>query len=769
MIIGDSKGDDRLARARKYRVQLQIINARIQKAASFAEVMPEVHPDMLAMLGAERVTVYKCARNGRDIISTFKSGDENSENVVEIRVPLSTSSIAGYVALSQVSVCLRDVYNDAELQAVHPKLHFDQRFDQKTGFVTKSMVVVPIVLQNVLLGVLQFINKLDGTEFGADDVFAAEGLAKVISEKFGDEFELTKGPYDYLVRRKLISEQQLEEFQVREKVEKVPIIRSLVEDGKLSVQDIGTSMEHYYQIPFMMFDPELQLNSEWRECLNYIYLKKQGWVPIGGSRRENHAVILIDDPSDYGRIMEMERVLAVSSLAFKIGLKEDIHRYINLLFEKGSPGVAGGGLDDLVGKLNAADDVEVEEKVEEDDEVEQANDHEIVQLVNQIIAEAYNANASDIHIEPGKERTPATVRIRVDGICRKLSTIPAARLREVIARIKIMSGMDMAQKRKPQDGKCKLKIRGNMVELRVATLPTVHGESAVLRILAAGGAMPIEKLNLSERNFKYLKETIKNPYGLFLVVGPTGSGKTTTLHAILDHINTPDRKIWTAEDPVEITQPGLQQVQVSRAAGFTFADAMRAFLRADPDVILIGEMRDQETSHIGVEASLTGHLVLSTLHTNSAPETITRLLDLGLDPISFSDALLGVLAQRLMRTLCPKCKEPYKPEQKELDYLIHNYGEANIHEVAADFSNIELYKAVGCPYCGDSGYRGRTGIHELLVASDEIRKCIYQNATIADIRDLAIKEGMRTILQDGIAKVFSGMSDVTQLHRVAVK
>jgi type II secretory ATPase GspE/PulE/Tfp pilus assembly ATPase PilB-like protein len=254
-----------------------------------------------------------------------------------------------------------------------------------------------------------------------------------------------------------------------------------------------------------------------------------------------------------------------------------------------------------------------------------------------------------------------------------------------------------------------------------------------------------------------------------LVVGPTGSGKTTSLHAILGSLNTEHRKIWTAEDPVEITQPGLQQVQVSPKIGFTFADAMRAFLRADPDVILIGEMRDKETAHIGVEASLTGHLVLSTLHTNSAPETVTRLLDLGLDPFSFSDALLGVLAQRLMRTICPKCKESYKPTVSEVEFLVNAYGVEQFDEIGIAKSDITLCRGKGCDNCGGTGYRGRTGIHELLSSTDEQKKLIYTGAGVAQIRAQAIADGMRTLIQDGVAKVLRGQSDMEQLHMVVVK
>jgi len=313
------------------------------------------------------------------------------------------------------------------------------------------------------------------------------------------------------------------------------------------------------------------------------------------------------------------------------------------------------------------------------------------------------------------------------------------------------------------------KFRKATIELRVATVPTVNGESAVLRILAAGNALPMEKLALSESNFDMVVESCKKPHGLLLVVGPTGSGKTTTLHAVLGHINKPNKKIWTAEDPVEITQPGLQQVQVQPKIGFTFADAMRAFLRADPDVILIGEMRDKETASIGVEASLTGHLVLSTLHTNSAPETITRLLDLGLDPVNFSDALLGVLAQRLMRTLCVDCKEAYYPEEKEINHLIDQYGREQFSELDVDPANVELFRATGCDSCGGLGYRGRVGIHEFLPGTQSLQSLIYRKGTADEILEQALSDGMRTLKQDGIATIFMGLSDYSQLLNVTAE
>jgi len=291
-----------------------------------------------------------------------------------------------------------------------------------------------------------------------------------------------------------------------------------------------------------------------------------------------------------------------------------------------------------------------------------------------------------------------------------------------------------------------------------------------MRILAASEPIPLDKLAMSDRNLNLFKEIVQKPYGIVMVVGPTGSGKTTTLHSALGFINTPEKKIWTAEDPVEITQYRLRQVQVRPKIGLNFAVAMRAFLRADPDVIMVGEMRDEETVSTGIEASLTGHLVFSTLHTNSAPETITRLLDMGMDPFNFADALLGVLAQRLLRTLCKECKKPYNPSEEEFKNLVMEYGEEYFKDLDISYSqDMIFYSPVGCPVCNNTGYKGRMGIHELLIASDEIKALIQNKARVEEIREQAMKECMRTLKQDGIEKAIKGYTDVKQVRAVCIK
>jgi type II secretory ATPase GspE/PulE/Tfp pilus assembly ATPase PilB-like protein len=387
----------------------------------------------------------------------------------------------------------------------------------------------------------------------------------------------------------------------------------------------------------------------------------------------------------------------------------------------------------------------------------------------------------------GKDKV--LVRLRKDGSLAKYIEVPASYRNAIVARLKIMCDLDISERRKPQDGKIKFKKFGPLdIELRVATIPSTGGvEDVVMRILAAGEPIPLDKLGVLPSNLKTLKQTISKPYGLFFVCGPTGSGKTTTLHSVLGYLNTPDTKIWTAEDPVEITQKGLRQVQVNKKV-MDFPMVMKAFLRADPDIIMVGEMRDAETTGIGIEASLTGHLVFATLHTNSAPESIIRLLDMGMDPFNFADALLGILAQRLAKRLC-KCKEEYFPDAEEVKQFMTEYCselvntdtfkkdqkaayEATYKRLVADYGKdgkLVMCRAKGCDTCGGSGYKGRVGLHELMVGSDAIKKLIQEHARVAQLFAQALEDGMLTLKMDGLEKALQGITDVKQVRTVCIK
>lgn len=459
--------------------------------------------------------------------------------------------------------------------------------------------------------------------------------------------------------------------------------------------------------------------------------------------------------------------LNVNDMELAVALKDDIDKIIDVYY----------GMEEFVTEIETDDDVfgqlELIEEVEEDvvEDTAAVAEGVVVQMVNKIIEDAYARDASDIHIEAMPGKRGVLIRFRVDGECFHYKTIPAQFKRPLVARIKIISKLDISERRMPQDGKIKFKTRkGKVIELRVATLPTVgDNEDAVLRLLAADGAMPLEKMGLLDHVYAKFMEVLAIPYGLILVVGPTGSGKTTTLHAALAKINTPQRKVWTAEDPVEIVQDGLRQVQVQPKINLDFARVLRAFLRADPDVIMVGETRDEETAEIVVESALTGHLVFSTLHTNSAPETVTRLLGMGIDPFNFSDSLLAVLAQRLVRRLCVHCKERYRPDQKEKDLIFGLYGPHAVHPLTEKDLNVDLYHSKGCPKCQHSGYKGRLAVHELLTTNETLQRTIATAAPVGDIRKQAMDAGMLTLMQDGIWKVIQGHTDLMQIRATCAK
>ena len=440
----------------------------------------------------------------------------------------------------------------------------------------------------------------------------------------------------------------------------------------------------------------------------------------------------------------------------------DTDKLIETLEREGQP--AGGG----------GDDVPIEQ-----------SDNSLVRLINNMIAEAHKDGVSDIHIEsyPGREKI--RIRFRKDGLLRTYLELPSNYRNAMIARIKIMCDLDISEKRKPQDGKMNFAkfVAQHRIELRVATIPTSGGlEDVVMRILASAKPIPLPRIGLSAHNLAELQRVVERPYGMVLCVGPTGSGKTTTLHSALSHINVPERKIWTAEDPVEITQPGLRQVQVNPKIDWTFAKALRAFLRADPDVIMVGEIRDTETAQTAVEASLTGHLVLSTLHTNSAPETVTRLLDMGMDPFNFADSLLAVLAQRLVRRLCGECRTSRPATEEEIEELLsdymHAFAEGDTPQARQDTlsgwisshgrdGRLHMHHAPGCPNCDNTGFRGRAGVHELMVVSRALRRLIQTGARAEALQETALREGMRTLRQDGIEKVWQGVTSIDEVRAIS--
>ncbi len=588
--------------------------------------------------------------------------------------------------------------------------------------------------------------------------------------------------YDGLVFDAALSAPQLELAARTARARQVHLEDILLSECKVSSMQIGAALARYFNVPYEPYregriKPVFLLKN-----LKAQYVEENQWLPLDEDR--NGLLVLALDPEKIKATRIVNQVFPKSTVAYCVTTRIEFKRTMDQYFGT-SARSDGSSLRELLSGMDE------EDASADTGQVSEAVETELVKLVNKVIMDAYRQGVSDIHIEPLPGNGRTGIRFRKDGALVPYVDIPAGYRNALVARVKIMCDLDTSERRKPQDGKIKFLKYGPLdIELRVATIPSTGGvEDVVMRILAAGDAIPLDKLGVLPRTLERLRQTVDKPYGLFFVCGPTGSGKTTTLHSVLNYLNTPETKIWTAEDPVEITQKGLRQVQVNRKAGLDFATVMRAFLRADPDVIMVGEMRDKETVGIGIEASLTGHLVFATLHTNSAPESIVRLLDMGMDPFNFADALLGILAQRLAKRLCKLCKVAYHPASDEVGQLLTEYcvellntaqfasdpEGARAHVLAgwiARYADAEgrftLYRPLGCLEC-NKGYNGRLGLHELMIGTDQVKRLLQEHARVAALLAAALEDGMLTLKMDGIEKVLQGLLDMRTVRQVCIK
>jgi type II secretory ATPase GspE/PulE/Tfp pilus assembly ATPase PilB-like protein len=599
--------------------------------------------------------------------------------------------------------------------------------------------------------------------------FLRESDLNYILEQTGKRKKLV----DILQKEKLVDEGKLEQARVLSRKDGIPLEKALIKLQFITEGQLARSISAQYDLPFVSLE-NMNIDPDLARFTNASYAQKQRIVPV--SKIGNTLTLAMAHPIKLHELKELEtatrlKIIPVIALESEIvTAQQRLYRSLSTSAQADYEEMAldiPDSIADILTRTEFSDEPEVEDEVKKVTE----RDSVIVKLVNKIIYDAFQRRASDVHIEPYPGKNDIIVRIRVDGQCKLYQKIPYKYKYAIPSRIKIMSELDIAERRKPQDGKINFKKFGPIdVELRIATMPTVGQlEDVVIRILHTGDPISYEDLGISPRNMAVFEKAISRPYGLILVVGPTGSGKTTTLHSAIARINLPQTKIWTAEDPVEITQKGLRQVQVNPRIGLTFAAALRSFLRLDPDVIMVGEMRDEETASIAIEASLTGHLVLSTLHTNTAPETVTRLLEMGLDPFSFSDSLLCILAQRLARRLCKECKRVYKPETGQLDEIIAEYGAEQFAATGLNREELMLAEPVGCEACDNTGYRGRLGIHEMLECNEGMKNLIKKRPETEEIRLLAIADGMTSLKQDGIMKVFQQVTDIHEIRRICIK
>lgn len=767
--------------------QLQHVTSRIHETENIDQIMLEVSHEICRLFNADRLTVYAVSDDHTAIVSKIKTGLNSSR---DLKLPISPQSIAGYVAYTRQALNLADVYDVDALKRIHPSLTFLQEIDRRSGYRTKQMLVAPIMLGPTLQGVVQMINNKADQAFGALEVDGMAQICKTLGTAIhqrlradGDVNRPRSTKFDGLVAEGVITHSELQSCLVEARGEGVSVERMLMSGYNVQLAQIGASIARFFGVSYEPFKEGRIRSEQLLGSLKREFLEVQGWIPLEDGP-EGLLIMCMDPEAVRGARVVPQVFPRVHKFVYRVTTQTEFRYTLDQLL---GADVQGGSIDQMLADMDGP----LDDGGGIDDALESAAaDNELVKFVNKIIIDAYHQKASDIHIEPMPGKFKTGIRFRIDGSLVPYIEVPAQFRQAMVTRLKIMCDLDISERRKPQDGKIKFKKYGPLdIELRVATIPSAGGvEDVVMRILAGGEPIPLEKLGLTPHNRERLEKTVSKPYGLFYVCGPTGSGKTTTLHSILKFLNKPETKIWTAEDPVEITQKGLRQVQINKKAGIDFALVMRAFLRADPDIIMVGESRDHETVAMGVEASLTGHLVFSTLHTNSAPESITRLMDMGMDPFNFADALLGILAQRLAKKLCD-CKEAYVPDAEEMRLFATEYSDELRHTKAwkLDYEGesrkllqhwqqtygkdgqVCLYRAVGCDKCGKSGYKGRLGLHELLIADDGVKKLIQERSRVAELFAAAVEGGMRTLKMDGMEKVMMGMTDIKMVRQVCIK
>ena len=766
--------------------QLHQVTARIHETENVEQIMLERSQDICKLLNADRLTLYAVTDDGSAIISKIKTGLSSSR---DLKLPITPQSIAGYVAYSRTALNLPDVYDDDALKRIHPALSFLKEVDRRSGYRTRQMLVAPIMEGDILYGVLQVINNKSDETFGELEIDGVTELCKTLATAIrqrmrkSDEAGRTKATkYDGLVSDGMLTQAELDQCVHDAREQGQTVEQRLLTEFKLKPAQIGAALAKFFGTPYEPFTPSRLRIDLLHNGLKREYLQEQGWIPLEESQY-GLMVMCLDPEAVRGSRVVPQIFPRTSKFSYRVTTHAE---YMQTLEQLIGSAADAGSIDQMLAGMDSGSD----DSILDDASENAAADNELVKFVNKVILDAYSQKASDIHIEPMPGKFKTGIRFRIDGSLVPYIEVPAHYRQAMVTRLKIMCDLDISERRKPQDGKIKFKKYGPLdIELRVATIPSTGGlEDVVMRILAAGEPIPLEKLGLTTHNRERVEATVSKPYGLFYVCGPTGSGKTTTLHSILKFLNKPDTKIWTAEDPVEITQKGLRQVQINRKAGIDFALIMRAFLRADPDIIMVGESRDKETVSMGVEASLTGHLVFSTLHTNSAPESITRLMDMGMDPFNFADALLGILAQRLAKRLCD-CKQSYTPDAEELRLFVLEYSEELVRTTSwlADAESerrklyarwlsaygengvLRLYRAVGCDKCGQTGYKGRVGLHELLVADDTLKKLIQERSRVAELFAAAVEAGMHTLKMDGMEKIMMGLTDLKMVRSVCIK
>jgi type II secretory ATPase GspE/PulE/Tfp pilus assembly ATPase PilB-like protein/GAF domain-containing protein len=766
-----------LAFSKMYREEkIRAISVSIHSANNTDDILLKLEDALLDLFQAERLTIYAFDKKSNEVCSKVKSG----QAIKEIRVPVSPKSIAGCVATLLKPANLIDVQNDVELTCFHPQLRFDGKWDKASGFTSKAMLVYPLIFQGQLMGIIQLVNKRNGSSFNKQDENTAEIISEVLALGLHNQSKYSqtkKTPFDLLISNGTLSQNELTAANIGARKQKLSPEFVLIKNHGFEKKEIGKSLSQYFNLPFIDLEQPGLIMEDLTSGLNKKELQKELWLPI--AINNSKMTVAIVDPENSDIVSKIAMLFPKNDFEFKVCIREDIIDHLS----GGKTTSEGFGtrqpIQKIVGNPTEQGLIDVDALIAEMEGGEESSGADANEALTQadnmtainvqdILADSISQQASDIHFEPAIGNKSITIRFRVDGVCREYQPQTNLSPQDVITILKKMAKLSITDSHLPQDGKFKIKIDNEEIEYKLSTYPTFgQNEDVVLHKIEPLKPIPLKEMNLFSRNLGLIEENLGKPNGMMLFVGPSGSGKTTMVHSCLEHINTPRIKIFTAENPVEIVQRGLRQIQIDEKNGLTYLKAINSLADADADVVFLGELDDKETAGVALETALTGRLIISTLRLNSTIDAIRHMLNLELNPMNLAQGLLQIGAQRFVVTLCKTCKEGYHPDKDEFDQLMQEYGKEGFPKLGIKYTDkIKLYKPAGCGKCNGSGYSGRTCIYEIMQMTPSIKQLIVDKAELKQIQIQAIHEGMNTLKQDGIWKIFRGYCDLKQVLAV---